>query len=357
MYSTNIVFESYKIYNGTKSYRKTSFLIREKFNCNITRQTIMIWIKKIKVNITELIKRRTDTNYIIDNTKNQTKLEIDILNDINKIVYNEPFVTRKNLIEAIKIKHNVTLSLNNVSKIFKKLNLTRKKPKYHVIKSIEYLDKLIETRNEFKKSISKIDMDKIISIDESSFNNLNTNNMGLSEKGKRINIPANEKRIKNNSLICAVSVDKIMYYEIHETSVNSDIFYNYMNNLIKINKLKGYYFMIDNVRFHHCKKTLELIVKSGNHYLFTPPYSPNNNPIETIFGMIKSKFKQITKNGNKDKIKTKPLIIISINKTIETTEINKNKNYKDIFMRSIRYDYKDIEKELRDRLIIKKIIF
>ena len=81
-------------------------------------------------------------------------------------------------------------------------------------------------------------------------------------------MPCNEKRIKNNSLICAISVDKIMHYEIYETSVNSEIFYNFINNLIKKNDLKGYYFMLDNVRFHHSKKTLKLITDTNNNYIF-----------------------------------------------------------------------------------------
>ena len=102
--------------------------------------------------------------------------------------------------------------------------------------------------------MSKIDLNKIISIDDSLFNNLNNNNKGLSKKGKAINMSCNEKKVKNNSLICGFSIDKIMYYEIYETSVNSEIFYKFIDNLIKKNKLKGYYFMLNNVRFHHCKK-------------------------------------------------------------------------------------------------------
>jgi transposase len=105
--------------------------------------------------------------------------------------------------------------------------------------------------------------------------------------------------------------------------------------------------MLDNVRFYHNKKTLKLITDINNNYIFTPPYSPINNPIEVIFSIIKNKFKKI----KKDKLKIKPLIIISINKTIEN---EKNKSYKEIFKISINYEYKDIEKELRDRLIIKK---
>ncbi len=44
--------------------------------------------------------------------------------------------------------------------------------------------------------------------------------------------------------------------------------------------------MLDNVRFHHCKKTLKLITDTNNNYIFTPPYSSNNNPIEVIFSII-----------------------------------------------------------------------
>ena len=71
-----------------------------------------------------------------------------------------------------------------------------------------------------------------------------------------------KKKIKNHSLICAVTVNKIIHYEIHNTSVDSEIFYNYINNLIKDNKLEDYYFF----------------------------RSPNNNPIEIVFSIIKNKF-------------------------------------------------------------------
>ncbi len=348
MYTLDIVFESYKIYNEILSYRKTASTLKDKYKCSITRQIIMIWIKNINTNMKKIINKRAlkldNTNNKINDTSNNSDLKI--INDINLLVSNNPFITRQMIINTINDKYKTKLTLNNVSKIFKRLNLTRKKPKYHVVKSLEYLDELIIKRQKFKNDISKIDFNKIISIDESAFNNLNNNNKGLSKKGKSINMPCNEKRVKNNSLICAISIDKIIHYEIHETSINSDIFYNFIYNLIKNNNLKNYYFMIDNVRFHHCKKTLKLITDTNNNYIFTPPYSPNNNPIEVVFSIIKNKFKKM----KKENIIIKPLIIISINKVKEN---EKEKSYKEIFIRSINYDYKDIEKELRDRLIIK----
>jgi hypothetical protein len=222
MYSLDIVFDSYKIYNDNKSYRKTASILKVKYNCTISRQIIMIWIKNINNNMKIFLNKRAikldNNNNLINKTSNN--VNINIINDINKLVYNNPFISRQMVIDAINDKHKIKLTLNCVSKIYKKLNLTRKKPKYHVVKTIDYLDKLIIKRQKFKDDMSKIDLNKIISIDESSFNNLNNNNKGLSKKGKAINMPCNEKKIKNNSLICAISVDKIMHYEIHETSVN-----------------------------------------------------------------------------------------------------------------------------------------
>jgi transposase len=353
MYSLDIVFDSYKVYNDNKSYRKTASILKIKYNCIISRQIIMIWIKNINNNMKNFLNKRANKLDNDNNLINKTSdnYNINIINDINNLVYNNPFITRKMVIDSIYKKYKIKLTLNYISKIYKKLKLTRKKPKYHVVKTIEYLDQLIIKRQKFKEDMSKIDLNKVISIDESSFNNLNNNSKGLSKKGIPINLPCNEKKVKNNSLICAISIDKIMYYEIHETSVNSDIFYNYINNLITKNKLKGYYFMLDNVRFHHCKKTLKLITDTDNNYIFTPPYSPNNNPIEVIFSIIKNKFKKI----KKENIQLKVLIIISINKTKKNENEDKNiKKYEEVFKRSINYDYKDIEKELRDRLIIKK---
>ena len=44
-----------------------------------------------------------------------------------------------------------------------------------------------------KIDLNKINLNKIISIDEFSFNNLNNNNRRLSKKGKLNNMPCNEK--------------------------------------------------------------------------------------------------------------------------------------------------------------------
>jgi transposase len=353
MYTFDIILEAYELYNINKSFRKSSKILRNKYGYKITRQTIMNWNKLIKKDFKQLHKKRMNVNYcqqII--LSKQKSFSIELMNDIHKLVDINPFISRQEIILTIKEKFNVKLTQNHLSSIFKRLNLTRKKPREYIIKSISYLDKLIEKRNNFKKEIEKIDINKIVSIDESGFNALKNVNKGLAPKGKRINIPRNEKRIKNRSLISSITTSGMIHNEIHETSVNGIIFESFIRNVINKLPEKNYCFILDNVPFHHKKSMLKLIKDEGHTYLFTPPYSPNNNPIETVFGIIKSNFRKLydEKVNKNDKIYMTKIINESIKQFSD--KYDKEKITK-LFKHSINYSYEDLEKELRDRLIIR----
>lgn len=354
MYTINLVMEAINLYNQNKSYRKSSKILQNKYKLKITRQTIMNWNKWMNEDIDKFCKKRITANYYNNILlSKQKKFDIDVINDIMKIIELDPFVTRLHIKNMIIKKYDIKLSDKSISKIFKKLNLTRKKTRHYIVKSIDFLDKLIIKRNEFQKQISDIDIDKIISIDESGFNSLSNTNKGLSKKGKRINMPISDKKIKNKSLLCAITTNKIIHNEIHESGVNGIIFTNFIQNIIDKLTMPNYYFIFDNVPFHHNKLMLKLIIDKGHKYIFTPPYSPNNNPIEIVFGIIKSNFKKEYKEKN-DKSKNVNIINL-INNAINkfNTDYNK-KSITKIFNHSIKYNYKDLEKELRDRLIIKQ---
>jgi transposase/glutaredoxin-related protein len=378
--------EALSLYSENKSFRKTSKILQTKYKLKITRQSIMNWNKWMKTDINKICKKRMTPkkNIIyfsgapenklclfswetIDYCNNiilskQRNFNIEILNDIRKLIINDsqekyfiffwsskkeiiisfsgvPFINRNDIINTIFKKYNIKLTQNSISSIFKKLNLTRKKPRHYIVKSIDFLDKLIIKRNEFNKEISKIDINKIISIDEAGFNQLNSINKGLSEKGKRINVPISDKKIKNKSLICAVALDGIINNEIHDSSVNSIVFKNFIQNIINKLTTPNYYFIFDNVPFHHNKETLKLIIDSGHHYMFTPPYSPNNNPIETIFGIIKSNFRKEYKEKDNKNICILNLINNAVNKV--KTDYNKERLTK-IFNHSLKYSYTDL---------------
>ena len=134
---------------------------------------------------------------------------------------------------------------------------------------------------------------------------------------------------------------------------------------------------MDNVSFHHNKELIKIIKDSGNRIMYIPPYSPNHNPIENLFSVIKDTYYKLdkteikkeqlhssyytndydynhyTENKKKRKRKINKIkyyIMITIQKIYE--KIDKT-YYKKIFERSINFNHENITNELRDRLIIK----
>jgi transposase len=57
-------------------------------------------------------------------------------------------------------------------------------------------------------------------------------------------------------------------------------------------KYKDHLIILDNARSHNNDMVREAIIKSGNKYLFTIPYSPITNSIEMYFNQIKTHIKK-----------------------------------------------------------------
>jgi transposase/predicted DNA-binding protein YlxM (UPF0122 family) len=333
MYSIEYIYKTFNFYYNDKlSFNKISKKLK------ISRQIVSIWIKKFKENINFLFKRKNECSI----NKKQKIFHIDVINFINNVVYKNPFIKKNEIIDIVKNTFNIKLTLNNITKIYKQLNLTRKKPKYHVIKNINYLEQLIEKRKVFFNEINNYDINKIISIDESCFDKLFNTTKGLSKKGDHINIPSKLKNNKKTSLLMAISTNGIINNILKNDNINGLIFFDFIKNIIDNLNGSNYIFLFDNVNFHHNKKTLELIISTGNKYIFTPPYSPNNNPIENVFSILKNKYHKI-KNYNK---------IENIKKVINdfNYEYNKNKII-NIFKHAFSFNYNSIINELKDRII------
>ena len=54
--------------------------------------------------------------------------------------------------------------------------------------------------------------------------------------------------------------------------------------------------MMDNARFHQSEETKNIIEDNGHQRLFLPPYSPDLNPIENDWAILKGKLRKIVTN-------------------------------------------------------------
>jgi transposase len=68
---------------------------------------------------------------------------------------------------------------------------------------------------------------------------------------------------------------------------NTDIFNTWVEALLLKEIHLWDYVILDNASFHKSLKTKELIESVGAHVLFLPPYSPDLNPIENYWALLK----------------------------------------------------------------------
>ena len=93
---------------------------------------------------------------------------------------------------------------------------------------------------------------------------------GLSVKGVKINVPIDQLKNNNISLLMAITTNGIIKTNISKDNTNSIIFFDFIKNIISDLTEDNYIFLFDNVPFHKNKEMLKYIEDNGHKYMFVP---------------------------------------------------------------------------------------
>lgn len=283
-------------------YNNNNYSIRQIANIfKISKSTIHRWITKV---------------YKDNNDKDDT-LKKKIQNLIKGLLIKNPFMTINKIQNTIMKELKIKISKTGTYIHMRKSGFSFKKVTKKLYNKKETINNEI---NKFKKIVRSINVKDIICVDESGIKSNMGHEYGWSKKGERIikNIKVNPKKF---NLIMAISKEKIISNKIYEKNINETIFYEYLKEEL-LPKIKNKYMLMDNVMFHKTNKIKKLIVESGNKILFIPPYSPDFNPIEHVFHILKNKIRQKMCEINKE----------IISETIK----NINNKYRKIYKKAFR---------------------
>ena len=94
------------------------------------------------------------------------------------------------------------------------------------------------------------------------------------------------------ALLSGISKEKgLEHYMLFPKSVNITKFKEYLNKLREVNGDAKICLFMDNLTTHTSPKTKTEMRRLGYKFLFNIAYSPNYNPIESVFSKVKQKFK------------------------------------------------------------------
>lgn len=90
------------------------------------------------------------------------------------------------------------------------------------------------------------------------------------------------------TLIGAINKEKIVATKIVEQSMKGDDFRQFIEEELLPKLRKGSVVVMDNLRIHKMEWLEEMITSRGARVEYLPPYSPDMNPIEMMWSVIKS---------------------------------------------------------------------
>ena len=126
----------------------------------------------------------------------------------------------------------------------------------------------------------------VVSIDECYFSERVLPLYGYSRAGQKCVVAAPVGSWSKTSLLLAIASDGSAFYELFHGSVNRATFTAFLDSLPFP---EGTTLVMDNVGFH--KRTEHVTDAKGFRVLFTPPYSPQFNPVEMAFSVAKTAFR------------------------------------------------------------------
>ena len=96
----------------------------------------------------------------------------------------------------------------------------------------------------------------------------------------------------NISLVGAVRLSGVCAIFPYDGPIDGHRFLDYLDRHLLPHLSEGDVVLMDNLRVHHIKEVSERLASVGARALYLPPYSPEYNPIEEVWSLIKSIFRR-----------------------------------------------------------------
>jgi transposase len=203
---------------------------------------------------------------------------------ISSALLSNPALTMGALARILRCE-GIRISRSSASRAARGMGFSRVKAR----RQVEYSSKQA-LEHEFRERLGSVDQDSIISVDEAAVYIEDGWRFGYVPKGQRLRVALRRgsRPRRKVTLLLAISNGGIESFSLHERNVNGEAFLEFMMGLPR---LRGSNIVLDNVAFHKTSNLRAIMAAKGAELHFTPPYSPECNPVEMAFSSIKRRFR------------------------------------------------------------------
>jgi transposase len=210
--------------------------------------------------------------------------------------------TREAVKQVILRKYGIDMPIRTVGEYLKRWGYTPQKPvRYAYERDREKVKEWLENTYPAIKKRAKREKADIYFGDETTVRACDVRGRGYAPRGETPVVNRTEKR-ENVSMISAINNRGKVYWKLHEGSINTEKFKEFVERLTRGKKRKVF-LIVDNAKPHHSKLVTEWVKKNEKKaaLFYLPPYSPDLNPDEHVNSDVKygvgSKTPKRTKEG------------------------------------------------------------
>ena len=307
MYQTDKIIDTLSIYNKRYNYE---LLIDDILNIlQIARSTLYEWVNKYNHN-------NIDINYIIsDRTLHRLRSKNTITDECEKYIIDHvqkySNFNIKKLVKKITKKFDVYIKKSKIYRILKENNMTYKKVQKNSYPHNKH--KFKKSAKILKKQIDDVGTD-YTSIDETGIYLGTRPNRGWSKKNTRCIVKTLFNRSNKYSYVLAISKNKIIGSRLIKKSYNTKKFNDYIKEEVLTN-IDNNAILMDGASIHKSSELAILLKNNNIKKIINVPYSPQFNPIEKVFNVLKNNIKKNNVDTHKQMVKCINNLEKKLNKT------------------------------------------
>ena len=148
-------------------------------------------------------------------------------------------------------------------------------------------DKVQQQRSEFWESLQDVKAEHLICIDETGVWQGMERSVARSDRGKRVFSHRLCYKGQKQTVIGAISVNGIVSMKMIQGSMKGEDFLTFIKVELAPKLLPEHRIIMDNLNCHKVEGVERVITAMGAKILYLPTYSPDFNPIEMLWSVLK----------------------------------------------------------------------
>ena len=152
-------------------------------------------------------------------------------------------------------------------------------------------------RRAWSEAQSRMDIEKLVFIDETWTSTSMTRRYGRAPRGQRCIGSAPHGHWKTTTFVAGLRHQQLTAPLVADGPMDGEMFLAYVRQFLCPTLRRSDIVILDNLGSHKVAGVKEAIAAAGATLLYLPPYSPDLNPIEKLFAKLKALLRKAAKRS------------------------------------------------------------